>query len=78
MNLLKKLKSFAVLAFICGILLSVSAASCETTKANEDDSTEQPAAEEVESNEHPKEEAEHPAGEHPKSDADSTAVEDKQ
>lgn len=68
MNWLKNLKLFAAMTFICGILLSVTAASCDS-KASEDNATE-----EAESNEHPKEDAEHPAGEHPKSD--STEVED--
>ena len=77
MNWLKNLRLFAAMTFICGMLLSITAASCENTKASEDNATEQPA-EEAENNEHPKDGAEHPAGEHPKSDSDSTEVEEKQ
>lgn len=74
MNWLKKVKSFAALMFVCGMLLSVSVTSCDGSKATEDNSTEE-AAGEAENAEHPAgDSAEHPAPEHPKSD--STQVEE--
>jgi len=74
MNWLKKVKSFAALMFVCGMLVSVSVSSCDSSKATEDDSTKE-AAGEAENAEHPEgDSAEHPAGEHPKSD--STQVEE--
>lgn len=60
MNLLKKLKSIAVLVFFLSFLFSASLTSCGQ-KAADDDHTEHPA-EDAGKDEHPKEEkAEHPA-----------------
>ena len=78
MNWLKKVKFFAALMFVCGMLLSVSVSSCDSSKATEDNTTEEAEGE----SEHPAEDAEHPAGdsseqpagEHPKSD--TTQVEE--
>lgn len=65
MNLLNKLKSFAVLLFVCTFLVGTSLTSCNQKSD---------AAQE---GEHPAEEGEHPAGEdeHPANDSDTTAVE---
>ena len=66
MNLINKLKSFAVLLFVCTFLVSTSLTSC-TQKGEATEEAEHPS----------EEEAEHPAGdsEHPTEESDTTAVE---
>lgn len=73
MNLLKKIKSFAVLLFVCTFLISISLTSCGKGQAAKEESTEHPAAEDAEKAEHPEgaDDAEHPT----KNDSDSTKVE---
>ncbi len=65
MNLLKKLKSFTVLAFFLSVLFSASLISCNRAAQGEDkESTEHPSEDKAKDSEHPA------ATEHPK---DSTA-----
>lgn len=71
MNFLKKMKSFAVLMFVCTILVSGGLTSCKPGDSSSDEAKEESA-------EHPAADsakADHPKGdnEHPKSD--STKVE---
>jgi hypothetical protein len=65
MNLIKKLRSITVLAFVCICLLSASFTSCGPKSEAGEENTEN-ATEDGEKK------ADHPAGEHPK--ADSTEV----
>lgn len=68
MNFLKKIKSFAVLMFVCTILVSGSLTSCKPgSDEAKEESEEHPAADSAKAD-HPKEDAEHPK-------ADSTKVE---
>lgn len=71
MNLLKKIKSFALLMFVCTLLVSATLTSCKKgdTEA-EGEATEHPAGDSTEKADHPKAEAEHPTN-----DSDSTKVE---
>ena len=66
MNLLKKIKTFAVVMFFCGLLASFTLTSCNQG-SSADDAQEESA--EGDSTEHPQ--GEHPKGdeEHPKSDS---------
>ena len=70
MNLLKRIKSFAVLMFICTLLVSAALTSCKKgDTAGDEDTTEHPAADTTEKADHPKGEAEHPTN-----DSDTTKV----
>lgn len=71
MNLLKKLKSFALLTLFLGILFSASLVSCDKARSNDGESTEHPSGDEA------KDSSEHPKGqEHPNDNkADSTKTE---
>jgi hypothetical protein len=66
MNLIKKLRSITVLAFVCICLLSASFTSCNPKSEAGEENTENAAEEDGEKK------ADHPAGEHPK--ADTTKV----
>lgn len=74
MNLLKKIKNFAVTMLFCGLLASFTLTSCNQGASSDDDAQEE-SAEKGDSTEHPK--GEHPKGdaEHPK--ADSTEVQNQ-
>lgn len=72
MNFLRKIKSFAVLMFVCTILVSGSLISCKPGDSSGDEAKEEAA-------EHPagdSAKADHPKAdnEHPKNDSDSTKV----
>lgn len=66
MNLLRRIRTFSVLMFVCGILLSATVISCKQGGSEDHEETsEHPAGDSTE-----KAKAEHPKGEseHPKSD----------
>lgn len=71
MNLLKRIRTFAVLMFVTGVLLSATVTSCKQVEsADQEETPEHPAGDSTEKvkDEHPKAETEHPK-------SDSTKVE---
>ena len=71
MNLLKRIKFFAFLMFICTVLVSATLTSCKKgDSAGDEDTTEHPAGDTTEK-------ADHPQGEHPANDSDTTKVENE-
>lgn len=63
MNLLKRIKTFAVVMFVSGVLLSATVTSCKQAEsADQEESSEHPAGDTTEKakDEHPKAESEHP------------------
>lgn len=69
MNLLKSLRSFALLLLVCAFLSTTVLTSCNQNKATDE-----------EHSEHPADEAEHPAddaAEHPENESDTTTVQEQ-
>ena len=70
MNWLKRIRTFAVLMFVSGVLLSATVTSCKQAESTDhEEASEHPAADSTEAakDEHPKAESEHPK-------SDSTAA----
>lgn len=68
MNLLKSVRSFALLLLVCAFMGATVLTSCNQQKAAEEDHSEHPADEA----EHPTDEAEHPTNE-----SDTTKVQEQ-
>lgn len=63
MNLLKRIRTFAVLMFVTGMLLSATVTSCkQAASGDQEEASEHPAADSTEKagDEHPKADSEHP------------------